>query len=637
MADKDNKEQQPIHFKPVPSSGPNIGVETKKGLVNKLKDDDGLISQVDAGTLAPFREISSRRELQYQMYDDMAKDVIISSALDLYADDATEYNDNGDVIWAESEDPELAKTLEYLITSLKLNENAWLHIRSLAQYGDLYLQTFRMSDVDEQNGIEKVQNNYGKQALKESKCKAATKDPYLLEDVIVNYYSDSDRLEEYIEMVSNPAEVFDLIKRGKTNGFLKTIVPPDNKKNDTGFSSYNYKLNSNDIKIYDATKYIHICLPNTANRNPEKVQLFREKAGAKVKNKDSYIDSLTYDVKRGKSVLYDIYKIYREMRLLEDSVLLSRLTKSSILRVVQVEVGDMGKAAVQQVLQRIKTLMEQKTSMTENSEMSAYINPGAIENNIYIPTRGGQGTLTTDTIGGDFDPGQLTDLDYFNNKLFGGLKIPKPFLGFMDDNAGFSGGESLIKASSRYAKTIKRIKNAYIQGITTLLNIFLIDRGAVASVNNFTVKMTSPTTTEDSERMEILQNKTQLISDIMAMLSDVEDKKDRLKLAKILIEKYMADADISELLDELIQKEEEVIKLEGSDDDNLEGEEDNFSDLGFRSSPNSVPLNNDNFKVEDNNEEQLEDEDEEILPNPQDLDMDFADNDVVDNQLGGDE
>lgn len=641
MADNE-KDQEQVRFIPVAPAGQNIGIETKKSIVNKLKDDEGMSSRLDAGTLSPFRDISSRRELQYQMYDDMAKDVIISSALDLYADDATEYDEEGRIIWATSDDADVAKSVNYLIESLKLNENAWLHVRSLVQYGDIYLQTFRASDVDEQVGTDKLQQNtLGKKALKESKdakSKKKEKDPYLLEDVIVNYYSPNDRLEEYIELVANPAEVFDLVKRGKTNGFLKTVVNAENKSNQ-GLSAYSYKLQSNDIKIYDATKYVHISLPDPSNRSPEKVQLFREDATlSKTKDKDKYIDTLNYDVKRGKSILYDVYKIYRELKLLEDSVLLSRLTKSSILRVVQVEVGDMGKSAVQQVLQRVKTLMEQKTSMTEGSDMSSYLNPGAIENNIYIPTRNNQGTITTDTIGGDFDPGQLTDLDYFNNKLFGGLKIPKPFLGFMDDNAGFSGGESLTRASSRYAKTIKRIKNAYIQGITTLINIFLIDRGAIASVNNFTIKMVSPTTTEDTERMEILQSKTQLINDIMSMLSDIEDSVDRLKIVKSLINKYIGDEEIIQLLEDIIKKQEDPNNNGDGGDDNPKGDNlanDAANDLGIDGGGSSPDF--DDIENQSNEETPPEEEEDEMLPNPADLDLDLADNDEVDNQLGGEE
>ena len=47
-----------------------------------------------------------------------------------------------------------------------------------------------------------------------------------------------------------------------------------------------------------------------------------------------------YTVRRGQSLLYNVFKIWRELSLLENSMLLNRVTKSSIIRVVNVEIGD---------------------------------------------------------------------------------------------------------------------------------------------------------------------------------------------------------------------------------------------------------------------------------------------------------
>ena len=99
--------------------------------------------------------------------------------------------------------------------------------------------------------------------------------------------------------------------------------------------------------------------------------------------------------------------------------MLNRLTKSAIVRLLQVEVGDMPKEKVQLQLQKVKQLIEQKTAIKESKAMSEYTDPGPIENNIYVPTHNGIGALTTSQIGGDVDVKSLADLDYFKNKYFG--------------------------------------------------------------------------------------------------------------------------------------------------------------------------------------------------------------------------
>lgn len=607
-------------FTPIPKSTPNIGIDSKNALVNLLAQDEGVAETLDGSLLNSFRNISDNRENLYKMYDSMSKDILISSALELYADDATEYNDSGDVIWAESDDDDIRNHVNYLITSLKLDQNAWQHIHSLIKYGDLYLETFRSSDLKEksQGKNNLIQNT---KALNEEKI---SKDNVVLtEDVIVNIYADNDRLQDYIETVSNPAEIFDLTKRGKTAGFLKAeVTTKENKTQNSLFPyQYDYNYDSQDIRLYDPTKYVHIMLPDTSLRNPEEVRLFNVTPNSDRVEYSKDIQEATYNVRRGKSILYDLFKIYREISLLEDSILLNRVTRSALVRIIQVEVGDMGKAQVHQLLARVKSLFEQKSALSKDQEMSEYTNPGPVENNIYMPTRGGLGNITTNTLGGDFDVKSLTDLDYFNNKLFAGLKVPKQYLGFVDDNAGFSGGESLMRISSRYSKTIKRIKNAYIQGITTLINIFLLDKGLDSYVNKFTIKMTSPSTQEDAERAETVRTKVELIRDVMDLFADVEDTKTKLKMTKSLLSDAINNEEFLNILNEYIE--------EDISDTSMETEDDLGNDLDLGGGPDG---SGSSFDI-DSELNDLDKEEEDKLPSPDELDVDLTDNEEVSDEL----
>lgn len=92
-------------------------------------------------------------------------------------------------------------------------------------------------------------------------------------------------------------------------------------------------------------------------------------------------------------------------------MLLNRVTRSSIIRKVAVEVGDMSKEQTQQTLRRVKELFEQKTSINNNRSMTEYTNPGAVENFIYYAVHNGQGQITVDSVGGDVNVKDLADLD----------------------------------------------------------------------------------------------------------------------------------------------------------------------------------------------------------------------------------
>lgn len=226
---------------------------------------------------------------------------------------------------------------------------------------------------------------------------------------------------------------------------------------------------------------------------------------------------------------------------------------------------------VQSTMQRLKSLIEQKSSLNTNERMAEYTNPGPIENNIYIPVHEGKGAITTEQIGGtDADVKNLADLDYFQNELFGSLRVPKQFFGQTDDGAGFNGGSSLAIISSRYGKAIKRIQNTILQALTDAINLMLIDKGLLAYVNQFTLRMTTPITQEEIDKREATSNQIRNATDILNMLGDVEDPIVKLKILKSLLATVTTDSDILDFIQDQIDMLEEAAQPEEVNSDEEE-------------------------------------------------------------------
>lgn len=318
-------------------------------------------------------------------------------------------------------------------------------------------------------------------------------------------------------------------------------------------------------------------------------------------------------------------------------MLLNRITKSSITRVINVEIGDMPKEDVRGYLAGIKQLIEQKSAIDTGNSMSDYTNPGPIENNIYVPTHNGQGTITADQIGGDVNVGQLPDIDYFTNKYYGALRVPKQYFGFTDDGAGFSGGQSLAIISSRYAKAIKRIQNTIIQGLTDVINLMLIDKGLESYLGKFTIKMQPPTTQEEIDRRENTIGRIGVVRDVMDLLTDVEDPAIKLKITKILLSNIISDSEVTGLLEEQIDKiEDEQASLtnppaEGAETGLGSGGTNEFGELKSDELGGEEPLNLDAELGLEQELETEEESEEDILPTPEELgDVDFTDNTIED-------
>ena len=572
-----------------------LDIDVKKILIDNIIEA-GLSSKLDIAKLENFTSISNSRDQIYQLIDTMAQDSSVSAILKTYAENICEPADNGHVIWCESDDPNISKFVNYMLNTMNADKNMYGWAYSLVKYGDLYLKLFRESDYEDDlfkadsikaaNSTRSVlTENFDAFTELAKHDKSAEK---LDEAVNLNMHSENDLYSFYVEPVDDPGTMFELTKFGKTYGYIET-PNEDNSLDATSTISgmamsgtYNFKMKSTDVNVWQADDFVHGCLEDNFTRYPETVELF-------VNNDDN--KSQAYRVRRGKSLLYDNYKVWREKALLENAALLNRITRSSIVRKVGVEVGDMPKEQVQATLRRVKEMMEQKGAINVGNSMSEYNNPGPIENNIYFATHGGQGNITIEAVGGDVDVKNLADLDFWNNKFYSAYGVPKQYYGWTDDAAGFNGGTSLAILSSEFAKSVKRVQNALIQMLTDAINLFLLNRGFKSYLNNFTLKMKTPVTQEEVDYRNEFTNKINAISSLQGLFTDIEDKPRRLRILKTLIaplnygDDIIAEIDAEiKAIEEAAKKAEEETALDGEDGEAAEAadttpETDNTEDV----------------------------------------------------------
>lgn len=534
--------KNPNEFTGVPITDDNSDITIKQ--INNV--DGG--SLLDSEAIAMFRRLSSDRQEKYASYENMLSDATIAAAMEMYADDATQYDPKtGKIIWAESTDPDIAAAANRLIDILQLNEKAWRHIYSLCTYGDLYLRIYRDGDNADYEDILNTQPG-----------------------VIRTKLQDTSRpMEEYVEYVEDPSTIYDLQIKDKTSGFVR-LHTANITKNATSYihNTINvHQVNIENIDFYDRRSFVHISLAESISRNPEYLAIDDATTG----------NTTVYKVKTGKSILADAYEAAQTVKLLEDSMLLSRLTKSALVRLLQIEVGDMPKPEVENLLRRVKNMIEQKIALnTNNGEARSYNSPGPMENIIYIPTKEGKGAITLNNLGGDVNIKDIADIDYFNNKLLSALKTPKQFLNY-DSPEGLGNGTSLTKISSRYAHTIMRIQSAYKYGVTTLLNLFFLDKG-LEYINKFNVKMVSPSTIEDIERDEQMSNRIGQVRDIMDLISEITDDSGKLETLVNLLSEYLNLSEIAGII-----QNNSIVQDEDGDD--IDFDTDEFSDNDYSPRP----------------------------------------------------
>lgn len=595
-------DEQDIYNKKINTISPKTK-ESEVNISNNIYDNIvalGTSSQFDLSSINSLTQQANTRNEMYNRYDTMCEDGRISSVIQTYGEDATERNDAGDIIWATSDDPKISYLVNYYLDSLNVNKNIYKWAFSLCKYGDLYVRLYRESEY-------------------EDALFAPLEKKSLNEDLKIKAFKKNDKYAHYIEMVTNPAEMFELTKFGKTVGYIQSPVDGVIVKSQQNldFMNYGYKFKKEDITLYPPTEFVHAAIEDNISRFEETVNIFLN-----TEDYDSNTNANSYSVKRGQSLLASAYKIWRELQLLEASVLLNRVTKSSIVRLINVEVGDMPKENVSKTLMGIKQMIEQKAAINTGFGMTEYTNPGPIENNVYVPTHDGVGTISSTQIGGDVDVKSLADLDWYLNKLYGALKVPKQYFSQVDDAAGFSGGQSLTIISSRYAKTVKHIQATLCQMVTDLINLILLDKKLDSYINKFEIHMQPPVTQEDIDRRECQSTKVQLTSDIMDMLSDIEEPISRLRILKNLLVNIVNDNDIIEEIQNQINTLEEDAEEIDDTTDVAAKENDILTDDNNIDNEEESPMY---FDTDDTNDTDEPLNDEVVLPSAEQLGINLAD------------
>jgi hypothetical protein len=136
----------------------------------------------------------------------------------------------------------------------------------------------------------------------------------------------------------------------------------------------------------------------------------------------------------GNSVLENIFKVFKQKELLEDSIIIYRVQRAPERRVFKIDVGNMPSHMAMAFVERIKNEIHQRRipsmtgSGTGQNMMDTTYNPLSQNEDYFFPvTADGRGS-SVDVFPGGQNLGEITDLRFFTNKLFRGLRIPSSYL-----------------------------------------------------------------------------------------------------------------------------------------------------------------------------------------------------------------
>jgi hypothetical protein len=214
----------------------------------------------------------------------------------------------------------------------------------------------------------------------------------------------------------------------------------------------------------------------------------------------------------GTSVLETVFKVFKQKELLEDAIIIYRIQRAPERRIFKIDVGNMPTHLAMAFVERVKNEVHQRRIPTQSgggtNMMDATYNPLSQNEDYFFPqTADGRGS-SVDTLPGGQNLGEITDLRFFTNKLFRGLRIPASYLptGDKDEASNsFSDGKVGIAMIQewRFNQYCMRLQNLVVEALNKEFKTFLHFRGINIDSSVFDLRFNEPQNFTKYRQVEI--------------------------------------------------------------------------------------------------------------------------------------
>ena len=363
----------------------------------------------------------------FRDYDSMDMDPILSSALDVYADECTAKNEQGNILKIHHDDDNVKQILENLFYDiLNVEFNLWPWTRNLVKYGDFFLEL----EIADELGIINV--------------------------MPLSSYEMS-RVEGFDP--ENPQRV-------------KFVYAP--------YQNPYMSVGQTTKKEFENYEIAHFRLNGDSNFLPY-----------------------------GKSMVEGARRVWKQLMLMEDAMLIHRVMRAPEKRIFKVDVGNIPPNEVDNYMQKIINASKKVPFVDEKTgEYNLKYNMMNLIEDYYMPVRGSDNGTSIDTLKG-LEYNMIDDINYLKGKLMAALKIPKAYLGYEEDT---NGKATLASMDIRFAKTIERVQRVLISELTKIAIVHLYSQGINDDrLTDFTLELTVPSRIYEQEQVELYNSKVQLI------------------------------------------------------------------------------------------------------------------------------
>jgi hypothetical protein len=217
----------------------------------------------------------------------------------------------------------------------------------------------------------------------------------------------------------------------------------------------------------------------------------------------------------GKSMIENGRRLWKQLSLMEDAMLIHRIMRAPEKRVFKIDIGNIPPTEVDNYMQRIINKMKKVPFVDKNSgDYNLKYNMQNLTEDFFLPVRGGDSGTSIENLAG-LDYAAIDDIEYLKSKLFAALKIPKAYLGY-DENV--NGKATLAAEDVRFARTIERIQRTVVSELSKIAIVHLYAQGITDSeMTNFELQLVNPSTIYEQEKVNLWSEKVRLAQDMQGL------------------------------------------------------------------------------------------------------------------------
>ena len=216
----------------------------------------------------------------------------------------------------------------------------------------------------------------------------------------------------------------------------------------------------------------------------------------------------------GTSMLEKARRIWKQLLLSEDAMLIYRTSRAPERRVFKVFVGNMDDKDVEAYVQRVANKFKRDQIVdNKTGNVDLRFNQMAVDQDYFVPVRDVTQTMPIETLPGASNLSEIADIEYIQKKLVTALRVPKAYLGF-EEVVG--DGKNLSLQDIRFARTINKIQKAMISEMNKIAIIHLFILGFEDELQNFTLGLTNPSKQADLLMIDVWKEKVLLYKDLVS-------------------------------------------------------------------------------------------------------------------------